>query len=405
MRPETLAVKAIEIDGPSRALVPPIHLSTTYVRDADYQLLANRDYTRDKNQTYAGAEHAIAALEGGAHAMVFASGMAAATTAIRSLLKPGDHVIAPRVAYFALRNWIQHFATKWGVALDFVDMTDLDTVRGALRDSTRLVWIETPANPTWDVTDIAAVAELAHRHNAIVAVDSTCATPVHTRPLALGADLVMHSATKYLSGHSDVLAGALVTRADNAAWTEIALARREEGAVLGPVEAFLLARGIRTLFARVERQSRTALSLAHRLAALPGVTVCYPGLPSHPQHAVAARQMQGGFGGMLSIRVPDPLGLVKRLRVWVAATSLGGVESLIEHRASVEGPGSPTPKDLLGCRSGSSTRTTCSKTSRRPCREAARRDLQDLARGGCRRSAARSRARRRRHRCDARRVG
>lgn len=347
MRPETLAVKAFEIDESTRALVPPIHLSTTYARDAEYRLIADRDYTRDKNPTQLGAEHAIAALEGGAHAMVFSSGMAAATTAIRSLVKPGDHVIAPRVAYYALRGWFERFATKWGVALDLVDMTDLDAVRGALRDTTRLVWIETPANPTWDVTDIAAVVELAHRHRALVTVDSTCATPVHTRALSLGADLVMHSATKYLGGHSDVLAGALVTREDNAAWAEIGRSRRDEGAVIGPVEAFLLARGIRTLFARVERQSRSALSLATRLAALPGVTVCYPGLASHPQHAVAARQMHGGFGGMLSIRVRDPLAVVKRLRVWVPATSLGGVESLIEHRASVEGPGSPTPKDLL----------------------------------------------------------
>ncbi|HEX5059212.1 MAG TPA: PLP-dependent aspartate aminotransferase family protein [Kofleriaceae bacterium] len=346
MRPETIAVKAIEIDEATGALVPPIHLSTTYVRDAEYRLIADRDYTRDKNPTPLGAEHAIAALEGGARALVFSSGMAAATSLVRSLTKPGDHVLAPKVAYYALRGWFERFTTKWGIGLDFVDMTNLDAVRGALRDTTRLVWLETPANPTWDVTDIAAVAELAHRKGALVAVDSTCATPVHTRPLTLGADLVMHSATKYLGGHSDVLAGALVTREDNAAWAEIHRTRHDEGAVIGPVEAFLLGRGIRTLFARVERQSRTALSLATRLAER-GVTVCYPGLPSHPQHAVAAKQMTGGFGGMLSIRVPDPLALVKKLRVWMPATSLGGVESLIEHRASVEGPTSPTPKDLL----------------------------------------------------------
>ncbi|HEY5944395.1 MAG TPA: PLP-dependent aspartate aminotransferase family protein [Kofleriaceae bacterium] len=346
MRPETIAVKAIEIDKATGALVPPIHLSTTYARDANYALIDDRDYTRDKNPTPLGAEHAIAALEGGPAALVFASGMAAATGLVRSLTKPGDHVIAPNVAYYALRNWLDRFCARWGVALDFVDMTSLDAVRAALRDNTRLVWIETPANPTWDVTDIAGVAELAHRKGALVAVDSTCATPVHTRPLALGADFVMHSATKYLGGHSDVLAGALVTREHNEAWDEIHHARRDEGAVIGPVEAFLLARGIRTLFARVERQSRTAMGLATRLAER-GVTVSYPGLPSHPQHAVAAKQMTGGFGGMLSIRVPEPLAMVKRLRIWVPATSLGGVESLIEHRASVEGPTSPTPKDLL----------------------------------------------------------
>jgi cystathionine gamma-synthase len=346
MRPETIAVKAIEIDDSTGALVPPIHLSTTYARDAEYRLIADRDYTRDKNPTPLGAEHAIAALEGGASALVFSSGMAAATTLVRSVTKPGDHVIAPKVAYFALRGWFERFTAKWGLGLDIVDMTDLDAVRAALRPSTRLVWIETPANPTWDVTDIAGVAELAHAGGALVAVDSTCATPVHTRPLALGADFVMHSATKYLGGHSDVLAGALVTREDSAAWAEIHRTRHDEGAVLGPVEAFLLGRGIRTLFARVEKQSRTALALATRLARR-GVAVCYPGLPSHPQHALAAKQMTGGFGGMLSIRVPNPLAVVKKLRVWVPATSLGGVESLVEHRASVEGPTSPTPADLL----------------------------------------------------------
>jgi cystathionine gamma-synthase len=346
MRPETIAVKAIEIDEATGALVPPIHLSTTYARDADYKLIADRDYTRDKNPTPLGAEHALSALEGGARALVFSSGMAAATALVRSLTKPGDHVIAPKVAYYALRGWFERFTAKWGIELDFVDMTKLDAVRGALRPTTRLVWLETPANPTWDVTDIAAVCELAHRQGALVAVDSTCATPVHTRPLSLGADLVMHSATKYLAGHSDVLAGALITREDNEAWAEIHRTRHDEGAVIGPVEAFLLARGIRTLFARVERQSRTALALATRLVER-GVTVNYPGLASHPQHAIAAKQMTGGFGGMLSIRVGDPLAFVKRLRLWVPATSLGGVESLIEHRASVEGPTSPTPKDLL----------------------------------------------------------
>lgn len=347
MRPETIAVKAIEIDEATGAVVPPIHLSTTYARDAEYRLIAGRDYTRDKNPTPAGVEAALASLEGGAHALVFASGMAAATTLVRSVTKPGDHILAPKVAYYALRDWLARFGAKWGLAVDFVDMTNPSEVRAALRPNTRLVWIETPANPTWDVTDIAAIAELSRARGALVAVDSTCATPVHTRPLALGADFVVHSATKYLGGHSDVLAGAIITRSDSEAWREIASTRQNEGNVLGPVETFLLARGVRSLFVRVERQSRTALSLATRLATLPGVTVCYPGLPDHPHHAVAARQMQNGFGGMLSIRVREPLAAVKRLKIWVPATSLGGVESLIEHRASVEGPTSPTPKDLL----------------------------------------------------------
>ena len=347
VRPETLAAQALHaIDPATGAIVPPIQLATTYARDASYELIANRDYTRDKNPTPLHAEQLLAALEGGAAALVHASGMAAATSVFRALLAPGDHALAPTVGYFALRNWIARFAARWGVHVTFVDMADLGAVRAALTDKTKLVWLETPANPTWDVCDIAAIAELAHARGARLAVDSTCATPVHTRPLALGADLVMHSATKYLGGHSDVLAGALVTAKQDDAWAEIAQIRHDEGAVLGPVEAWLLLRGMRTLYARVERQSRTAQYLAMQLSSR-GIRVDYPGLPSHPHHAVAVRQMQGGFGGMLSIRVADPVAVVKRLRVWVPATSLGGVESLIEHRATVEGPTSPTPHELL----------------------------------------------------------
>lgn len=349
LHPETLAAQALHaIDSATGAIVPPIQMSTTYARDADYALIEGRDYARDKNPTPVPAEQLLAVLEGGAEARTFASGMAAATTAIRSLTKPGDHVIAPKVCYFALRDWLTRFGAQWGVAITFVDTTSLDELRAAVRPTTRLVWVETPANPTWDVTDIAGAAEIAHAAGALLAVDSTCATPVHTQPLALGADLVMHSATKYLAGHSDVLAGALVTRKLDEAWAAIGRTRREEGAVLGPVEAWLLLRGMRTLYARVERQSRTAAWLAAQLVQFPHVTVLYPGLPSHSQHAVAARQMTGGFGGMLSVRIPgDPLRAIARMQLWVPATSLGGVESLVEHRATVEGPASPTPKDLL----------------------------------------------------------
>jgi len=345
LRPETLAVHAAP-DAATGAVVPPIHLATTYARDAAYQLIAGRDYTRDKNPTMLAAEQLLAKLEGGAAAIVLASGMAAATAVFRTWLRPGDHAIVPRVCYFALRNWAVQFGATWQVAIEVVDTTDLAAVRAALRPTTKLVWLETPANPMWHVSDIAAIAELAHGVGARVAVDSTCATPVHSHPLALGADLVMHSATKYLAGHSDVLAGALVTPRLDDAWAALVEQRHSEGAMLGPVEAWLLQRGMRTLFARVERQSRTALGLAQRLSER-GVTVDYPGLPSHPQHAIAARQMTGGFGGMLSIRVPRPLELVAKLKLWTPATSLGGVESLIEHRATVEGASSPTPPELL----------------------------------------------------------
>jgi len=350
MKPETLAAQALHaIDEPTGAVVPPIHLATTYARDAGYAL-RGRSYTRDENPTPVHAEQVLAALEGGAAALTFASGMAAATAVFRAVCKPGDHVVTPRVAYYALRGWLDRFCARWGLSHDVVDTSDLAAVRGALRPTTRVVWLETPANPTWEITDIAGIAELAHGVGALVAVDSTCATPVHAQPIALGADLVMHSATKYLAGHSDVLAGALVTARADAAWAQIAELRHDEGACLGPFEAYLLLRGMRTLFARVERSSRTAQYLAEQLADR-GVAVRYPGLPSHPQHALAARQMQRGFGGMLSIQVGGgaarALAVIERLRVWVPATSLGGVESLVEHRHSVEGPTTPTPPDLL----------------------------------------------------------
>jgi cystathionine gamma-synthase len=347
LRPETLAAKAgYDRDPTTGAIIPPIHMATTYARDAAYQLIGNRDYSRDKNPTVLPAETLLAQLEGGAGALVNASGMAAATSVFRAWLRPGQHAIAPRVGYFALRNWLTQWSAAWGVHVDFVDTTDLKAVAAAIRPETKLVWVETPANPTWAVTDIAAVAELARKAGAKLCVDSTCATPVHTQPLALGADLVMHSATKYLSGHSDVLAGALVTPRLDESWNALVEIRHIEGACLGPMEAWLLQRGMRTLFARVERQSRNALGLAQRLAAR-GVAVDYPGLPSHPQHAVAVRQMKQGFGGMFSIRVPKPIELIQKLKVWMPATSLGGVESLIEHRYTAEGANSPSPFELV----------------------------------------------------------
>ena len=354
LQPETLAAQALHaIDAATGATVPPIQLATTYARDASYQL-PGPGYTRDENPTPVHAERLVAALEHGTAALAFASGMAAATTAIRAICRPGDHIVAPRIGYYNLRGWLERFAARWGVAVELVDTTDLFAVRAAVRPgTTRLVWIETPANPTWEVTDIAAVAEIAHRADALLAVDSTCATPVHTRPLTLGADLVMHSATKYLGGHSDVLAGMLVTAREDEVWAQIRELRHDEGACLGPMEAYLLLRGLRTLFVRVERSSRTAQQLAERLAFLPDVQILYPGLTGHPQHASAARQMQRGFGGMLSIRVGGgggvraALHVLRRLELWVPATSLGGVESLVEHRYTVEGPGTPTPQDLL----------------------------------------------------------
>ncbi|MBS1123527.1 MAG: cystathionine gamma-synthase [Deltaproteobacteria bacterium] len=352
LAPDTLAAQALHaIDGATGAIVPPIQLATTYARDAAYQLIGP-GYTRDENPTPVHVERVVAALEGGAAALSFASGMAAATAVFRALCKPGDHVIGPQVGYYTLRGWLERFCSRWGLGFDAVDTTDLAAIRAAIRPGvTRVVWIETPANPTWEVTDIAAVAAVAHAAGALLAVDSTCATPVHSQPLALGADLVMHSATKFLGGHADVLAGVLVAARCDDAWAALAALRHDEGACLAPMDAYLLLRGMRTLYARVERSSRTAQTLAERLSAIPGVTVRYPGLPGHPQHAIAARQMQRGFGSMLSIQVGGgtdrALAVIKRLALWIPATSMGGVESLVEHRYTIEGPTTPTPADLL----------------------------------------------------------
>lgn len=353
VRPATAAAQALGfLDPATGAIVPPIQPSTTYERDAENRLLAGRVYSRADNPNYEQAEALLNRLEGGAACAVFSSGMSAAT-AVFLALKPGDHVLVPRIIYWAFRSWLFGWATDWKLQVEEVDMTDLPAVSGALRPGrTRLVWVETPANPALDVTDIAGVAALARKAGALLAVDSTFATPVHTRPLSLGADLVMHSATKYLNGHSDVVAGALVTAAVGDAWQRIKAVRSQHGTVLGPFEAWLLLRGMRTLYARVPAQSGSAQRIAEHFEKHPKVeAVLYPGLPAFPGHAVASRQMHGGFGGMMALRVkggaPRALAFIGRLRVWKRATSLGGVESLVEHRASVEGPTSPTPPDLL----------------------------------------------------------
>jgi cystathionine gamma-synthase len=353
LRPATLAARGHSgPDAATHGVAAPILPSTTYERAPDYTLSAGRSYARPENPTFDRPEALLAALEGGADAMLFASGMAAATAAFQAL-KPGDHVVAPKIMYWALRDWLTGAATSWGLAVDLVDMTDPAALNAAMQAGrTKLVWIETPANPTWCVTDIAAAAAIAHRADARLAVDSTVPTPVLTQPIAHGADLVMHSATKYLNGHSDVLAGALVAAREDEYWQRIATVRAQGGGIPGTFEAWLLERGMRTLYLRVHQASRSAQAIAEHFAGHPKlVAVLYPGLPNDPGHVVATRQMKGGFGGMLSIRVrgdgPAALAVAGRLRLWTRATSLGGVESLVEHRASVEGQASPTPPDLL----------------------------------------------------------
>ncbi len=353
LSPETLAAQALgAVDPVSGALVPPIHLSTTYERGPDGAYQSGRAYTRADNPTYDHAEQLLATLEGGAGCALFASGNAAATAVFQSLL-PGDHVLVARVLYWGIRKWLAEFAVSWGLDVEFVATAAPAAVAAAIRPGrTRLLWLETPANPTWEITDLAAVVKIAHAADVRVAVDNTVATPVLTRPIELGADLVVHSATKYLNGHSDVLAGAVVTARRDPFWERIRSWRRNAGGVVGPFEAWLLQRGMRTLFLRVRRSSETALTLARHLDGHPAVTtVLYPGLPSHPGHAIAARQMAGGFGGMLSIRIAgggeQAMAVAAAVRVFKRATSLGGVESLIEARRSVEGPSSSVPGDLL----------------------------------------------------------
>lgn len=346
------------VDPLTKAVVPPIHVATTYIRDEDNGYSSGYVYGRPDNATVREAEAVLAMLEEAkAGALLFGSGMAAAT-AVFQALSPGDHVVVSKEMYWALRAWLLTEAARWGLNVTVVETDNLATLKDAVKPGvTRLVWVETPSNPLWTLTDIAAAAAIAHAAGAKLAVDSTCASPVHTRPLALGADIVMHAATKVLNGHSDVVAGVLCAREEDEHWARVKTVRKGQGSILGPFEAYLLMRGMRTLHVRQERQSASAMELALRLSTHPLVgRVLYPGLPQHPGHALAARQMQGGFGAMLSIRVlGGEAAAVKsaaHVDLYKRATSLGGVESLIEHRASIEGAGSPCPADLLRLSTG-----------------------------------------------------
>src|SRR5258706_5361252 len=343
VKPASIGAQALGwIDDQSKAIVVPLHTSTTYIRDPDNQYRTGRTYARDHNPSFDQPEAVLTALERGHASLLFASGMAAAT-AVFQALAPGDHVVAPKVMYWSLRNWLMNFATHWGLRVEFIDMANAAEVERAVRPgATKLVWIESPANPLWTITDIAHAAEVAHRAGAIVGVDSTIASPVLSQPLTLGADIVMHAATKYLNGHSDVIAGTLSTREDTALWQRIRAIRAQIGGVLGTFEAWLLTRGMRTLFPCVRAACASAQAIAEHFARHPRVEeVLYPGLPAFRGHAVAAKQMHGGFGGMLSIRVRGSnqsavsgeaaaIAAAAKGELWKRATSLGGVESLIE---------------------------------------------------------------------------
>jgi cystathionine gamma-synthase len=349
---QTLVAQALGAHEPvTKATIPPIHMATTYLRDADNGYRAGHIYGRTDNLSVQQAQDLIAALEGAEEAFLFGSGMAAATTVVMALERP-THIIASQVMYWGFRSWLRELG-RLGHRVSFVDTSNLDAVRAAVcPGDTGLFWIETPSNPLWTVTDIAAISEIAHHADAMLCVDSTAATPVFTKPLSLGADIVMHSATKYLNGHDDVIAGALATARKEAHWERIEKLRMQLGGALGPFEAWLLMRGMRTLDVRVRQQAKSAAWLAAQLVDHPALLdVLYPGLETHPGHGVALRQMTGGFGGMFSIRLKGgeraAIAAAARVNLWKRATSLGGVESLIEHRASIEGAGSPCPGDLL----------------------------------------------------------
>jgi len=348
---ETVAVHAGGApDRETGAIAPPIHLATTFEHGPESERIHDFYYIRENNPTQARLEAALAAIESGEKALAFASGLAAAATAMQSL-PAGSHVLVADDGYYDVRTIAREFLPRWGGESSLADVADLDAVRRALRPNTRLVFAESPSNPMMKVVDIGALAELSHRAGARLLIDSTFATPALQRPLELGADIVMHSTTKYLGGHSDVQGGALIfKRADELA-TEASHVRKVLGSVASPFGSWLVLRGLRSLACRVERHSANALALARALESHPAIeAVHYPGLESHPAHAVARRQMSA-FGGMLSFRVRGgraaAVRVVSRLKLFTVATSLGGTESLIEHRASSEGPTSRTPDNLL----------------------------------------------------------
>jgi len=348
-RPETIAAQSVAgVDRHTGAVSPPVYLTTTYARDASYQPKLKENYQRNGSPNLWAVEETIASLEKGKAALAFASGMAA-VVALSETIPHGAHVVSQKTMYYGVRAWLQELAAKGRIQLSLVEPGE---IAGAITSKTDLVWIETPVNPTWDVIDIAAAALAAHKVGAILAVDATSLGAVACNPLSLGADIVFHSATKYLNGHSDVLAGILVTREANARWQEIARLRTITGAPLPPFECWLLLRGLRTLFVRYRAASDNAMAIARHFSNHPKVTqVLYPGLATQNGHAIAKKQMTGGYGGMMSLLLASDFAgaqaFCTRLKVIVPATSLGGIESLAEHRKTVEGPTSTLPDNLV----------------------------------------------------------
>src|ERR1700719_3138811 len=350
MKIETLAVHAgRSIDPATGAVAAPIHLSTTFERDIEGSYSRGFMYTRNNNPNRQSLEEGVSALEGGAKAAAFASGTGAAMSILQSL-SPGDHVLAHIDAYYGTSRLLREIFLRWGLEADFVDMSDLAAVKKALRPKTKLAWMETPSNPLLKIVDVAAVAKIVHDAGAICVCDNTWA-PVLQRPFDLGADLIMHSTTKYFGGHCDVAGGIVITKIENDFFERIRRVQYVGGAVPAPFDCWLILRGMRTLPWRVRAHCENAMKIAIFLAQHRQVErVHYPGLPSHPGYEIARKQMSM-FGGMLSFEVKGGRGgamnAAAKTKIFTRATSLGGVESLIEHRASIEGPGTTSPESLL----------------------------------------------------------
>lgn len=352
MKKETLAIHATHIqDETANSVATPIFLTTTFERSADGSYPKGHMYSRNSNPNRDALEKGLAALEGGARAFAFGSGLAAVSAVFQCLSK-GDHILMPEVGYYASYKLAEEIMGPWGLEVSQVDMSSLPAIEAAIKLNTRLIWVETPANPLLSLSDIEAIATLAHVRGIRVGVDNTIATPIFQNPLALGADIVMHATTKYIGGHSDVLGGAIVVK-ENDAWAErIQRVQILMGATQNPLDCYLLARGLKTLPVRMREQATSALDLAKKLENHPQIAqVHYPGLPSHPQYALAMKQMPMGQSAMISIQIQGDETRARQvanaLTLFTQATSLGGVESLVEHRRSIEGPTSTTPGNLL----------------------------------------------------------
>jgi cystathionine gamma-synthase len=351
MHKETQAIHAaMEVENPNPDIVPPVHRSTVYELDKEGRSEGDWHYTRLENPNRVQWEHVLKVMEEGEAAAAFSSGVAAASAVLRSL-HPGDHIIIPEDVYAGNRKLVNKLMKPWGLQADFIDMTDLENIANHINDDTKLIWVETPSNPLFSIMDIAAISDLAHENGAVVCVDNTWPTPINQMPLKLGADLVLHSTTKYFGGHSDILGGAVIAKEENDMFEKIRLVQRVGGAVPSPDDCWMLARSTRTMPYRMKGHNKNAEAIARFLQNHYKVEkVFYPGLATHVGHEIAKKQMSG-YGGMISFLIDgnaeEAIKIVGKSKLISRATSLGGVESTWEHRRSSEGEGSVTPENLI----------------------------------------------------------